>query len=83
MFTVSLGMARRLLAPRGELPLLEGLGKKVGFEVTVGRNGVVHVDGGGVKGTLEIGRAVQRVDEEGMDEVGQKKLVAEVLRKIS
>lgn len=83
MFSVSLGMARRLLAPKTELPLLEGLGAKVGFEVTVGRNGVVHVEGGKVKATLEIGRAVQRVDEEGMDEAGQRKLVGEVLRKIT
>ncbi|OAL05715.1 hypothetical protein IQ06DRAFT_373110 [Phaeosphaeriaceae sp. SRC1lsM3a] len=83
VFSVSLGMARRLLAPKTELPLLEGLGAKVGFEVTVGRNGVVHVEGGKVKATLEIGRAVQRVDEEGMDEAGQRKLVGEVLRKIT
>jgi exosome complex component RRP40 len=82
VFNVSLGMARRLLAPRGDLPLLEGLGGKLGFEVTVGRNGIVHVDGGNVKTTLAIGRAIQRVDEEAIDEAGQKKMVNEIMKKI-
>jgi exosome complex component RRP40 len=82
VFEISLGMARRLLAPKGELVLLEELGKKMGFEVTVGRNGVVHVDAGSVKGTLAIGRAIQRVDGEAVGEQGQRKMVAEILKKI-
>jgi exosome complex component RRP40 len=82
VFKISLGMSRRLLAPKGDLVLLEMLGGKVGFEVTVGRNGVVHVDGGNVKTTLAIGQAIQVVDEKAMDDAGQKKLVAEILKKI-
>ncbi|KAL5114239.1 exosome non-catalytic core subunit rrp40 [Pleosporales sp. CAS-2024a] len=82
VFGVSRAMARRLLAPRGELPLLEALGTKIGFEVTIGRNGIVHVDAGSVKATLAVGRAIQRVDDEALGEAAQKKLVADVLKKI-
>jgi exosome complex component RRP40 len=60
--------------------VLEGLGGKVGFEVAVGRNGVVHVDAGSVKMTLAIGRAVQKVDREGLGEEAQKKLVGDILK---
>jgi exosome complex component RRP40 len=82
VFSISLGMARRLLAPKGDLALLESLGGKVGFEVTVGRNGLVHVDAGAVKTTLAIGQAIQAVDERAIDDAGQKKLVADILKKI-
>jgi exosome complex component RRP40 len=82
VYKVSLGMARRLLAPKGDMVLLESLGGKVGFEVTVGRNGLVHVDGGSVKATLAIGQAIQLVDEQALDDVGQKKLAAEIVKKI-
>lgn len=82
VFPISLGMARRLLAPREELVLLEELGKKIGFEVTVGRNGVVHVDAGSVGKTLAVGRALQRVDVEAVGEAGQRKMVGEILKKI-
>ncbi|KAH8696850.1 hypothetical protein GQ44DRAFT_633944 [Phaeosphaeriaceae sp. PMI808] len=82
VFKISLVMARRLLAPKSDLILLEILGGKVGFEVTVGRNGLVHVDGGAVKTTLAIGQAIQAVDERALDSAGQKKLAADVLKKI-
>jgi exosome complex component RRP40 len=82
VFSISLGMARRLLAPKGDLLLLESLGGKVGFEVTVGRNGLVHVDAGAVKTTLAIGQAIQAVDERAIDDAGQKKLVGDILKKI-
>ena len=73
-------MARKMLAPKSELPLLNLLGAKLGFEVTVGRNGIVHIDGGGVKNTLAIGRAIQKVDQDALGDKGQKKLAAEVLK---
>ncbi|PSN70032.1 hypothetical protein BS50DRAFT_487618 [Corynespora cassiicola Philippines] len=84
VFKVSLGMARRLLAGRkkGGVAVLELFGEKVGFEVSVGRNGVVWVDGGSVKNTLAIGRAVQEVDEQALGEAGQKKLVEKVLKRL-
>jgi exosome complex component RRP40 len=83
VFKISLGMARRLLAgKKGGVVILQGLSEKMGFEVAIGRNGVLWVDGGNVKNTLAIGRAVQEVDEEGLDEKGQRKVVERVLKKL-
>ncbi|CBX95009.1 similar to exosome complex exonuclease Rrp40 [Plenodomus lingam JN3] len=82
LFKISLGMARRMLAAKGGLPLLETMGSKVGFEVTVGRNGLVHVEGGNVRTTLAVGRAIQEVDEKGLGEEGQKKVAASALKNI-
>ncbi|KAJ4286825.1 exosome non-catalytic core subunit rrp40 [Kalmusia sp. IMI 367209] len=83
VFKISLSMARRLLAGRkGGVTLLEVLGEKVGFEVTVGRNGLLHVDGGSLKATLVIGRAVQEVDEGALGEKAQKKVAERVLKSI-
>jgi exosome complex component RRP40 len=83
LFKISLGMARRLLAPKDDIPILQIMGAKVGFEVTVGRNGLVHVDGGNVKTTLAVGQAIQAVDEQALGEVGQKNLAAQVLKNIA
>jgi exosome complex component RRP40 len=81
VFSISLGMARRLLAGRkGGVSVLEGLSEKMGFEVAVGRNGMLWVEAGSVKRTLAVGRAVQEVDEGGLGEKGQKKVVDRVLR---
>lgn len=88
LFPVSMGMARRLIASmkggRGAkeagVVVLEGLGEKMGFEVVVGRNGVVWVDAGGVRGTLAVGRAIQEVDRKGLSVEEQRKLVGKVLR---
>lgn len=83
VFKISLGMARRLLAgSKGGVIILEHLGEKIGFEITVGRNGVVVVDGGTVKATLAIGKAVQEVDEQALGEKAQKKLAEKVLKSI-
>ncbi|KAJ4373862.1 exosome non-catalytic core subunit rrp40 [Neocucurbitaria cava] len=80
LFNVSLGMARRMLAAKGGITLLDLVGAKVGFEVTVGRNGLVHIDGGNVKTTLAIGRAIQEVDRGALGDDRQKKLAADVLK---
>jgi exosome complex component RRP40 len=83
VFPISLGMARRLLAgKKGQVSVLEGLAEKVGFEVAVGRNGVLWVDGGKVRLTLAIGRAVQEVDEKALGEAGQKKVVEKILKNL-
>ncbi|KAF2021920.1 exosome complex exonuclease-like protein Rrp40 [Aaosphaeria arxii CBS 175.79] len=84
VFKISLGMARRLLAGRkkGEVVVLEGLSEKVGFEVAIGRNGYLWVDGGNVKTTLAVGRAVQEVDEQALGEKGQRKVVERVLKSL-
>ncbi|CAG5177884.1 uncharacterized protein ALTATR162_LOCUS8426 [Alternaria atra] len=80
LFNVSLGMARRMLAARGGITLLETIGAKVGFEVTVGRNGLVHVDGGNTKTTLAIGQAIQEVDVAALGDEAQSKLAAATLK---
>ncbi|XPS71158.1 exosome non-catalytic core subunit rrp40 [Ascochyta lentis] len=80
LFTISLGMARRMLAPKTDLPLLDLVGAKVGFDITVGRNGLVHVDGGNVKTTLAVGRGIQEVDQKALGESAQRKLAADVLK---
>ncbi|CAI6337796.1 unnamed protein product [Periconia digitata] len=83
IFNVSLGMARRLLLKsKGEVIVLELIGAKVGFEITVGRNGIVHVDGANVKTILAVGRAIQEVDEQALGEKGQKKLAERVLKSL-
>jgi exosome complex component RRP40 len=83
VFKISLGMARRLLVgSKGGVTVLEHLGEKIGFEITVGRNGVVVVDGGSVRATLAIGKAVQEVDEQALGEKAQKKLAERVLKNI-
>lgn len=82
VFKISLGMARRLLAPKSELVLLDVLGAKVGFEITVGRNGVVHVDGGNVRTTLAVGRGIQDVDQKALGESAQRKLAADILKSL-
>lgn len=81
VFKISLGMARRLLAGRkGGVTVLEGLSERMGFEIAIGRNGFLWVDGGNVKATLAVGRAVQEVDEQALGEKGQKKIVERVLK---
>lgn len=83
VFRISAGMARRLLAgKKGGVVVLQGLSEKMGFEVAVGRNGVLWVDGGSVKNTLAVGRAVQECDEGGLDEKGQRRVVERVLKKL-
>ncbi|KAF2741243.1 hypothetical protein EJ04DRAFT_507088 [Polyplosphaeria fusca] len=83
VFKISLSMARRLLAGRkGGVSVLEGLSEKMGFEVAIGRNGMLWVDAGSVKATLAVGRAVQEADEQGLGEKGQKKAVDRALKKI-
>ncbi|KAF2197955.1 hypothetical protein GQ43DRAFT_379804 [Delitschia confertaspora ATCC 74209] len=83
VFKISLGMARRLLAGRkGGVTVLGGLSEKIGFEIAIGRNGVLWVDGGNVKTTLAVGKAVQEVDEHALGPEGQKKVVSKVLRDI-
>lgn len=82
LFDVSLGMARRMLAARGGMALLDQLGAKVGFEVTVGRNGLIHVDGGNVRTTLAIGRALQKVDRQALGDDKQKKLATDILKSL-
>lgn len=83
VFDVSLEMADRMLRKVG-VSALEDLGGKVpgGFEIVVGRNGKVWVDcaEAGVKGTMAVGRVVQQIDELGLTEKEQKKLVTRTVK---
>lgn len=70
VFSISLGMARRLLAKKkegmdvgGGLMVLEEIARKLAFEVAIGRNGLVWVKAEGVRETLLVGKALQEADK--------------------
>lgn len=67
VFSLSLGMSRRLLAKKkmneGGLFVLEEIAKKLAFEVAIGRNGLVWVKADGVRETLLVGKALQETDK--------------------
>lgn len=84
VFSVSLGMSRRLLAKKqkeeGGLVVLEEIAKTVPFEVAVGRNGIVWVKAEGVKETLVVGRALQTTDRDVLRVVEQENLVRKLMK---
>jgi exosome complex component RRP40 len=85
VFGVSLGMARRLMMAKpveqGGLVVLEELGQQgVAFEIAVGRNGRVWVDGRGVKSVLVVGRALVGTDGKGLGVEEQRKLVRRLVK---
>lgn len=93
LFDISTGFARRLLLPEsrvarpagdggGAVVVLELLAEKLGFEAAVGRNGKVWVDGGNVKTTLVVGKALVETDEKSLGLEQQRKLVARLLREM-
>lgn len=87
IFTVSLGMARRLMMPKpteqGKLVVLEELGEAgVAFEIAVGRNGKVWVDSKNPRTTLAVGKAIQDTDDKGLSMDEQKKLVKKLAREL-
>ncbi|QIW98579.1 hypothetical protein AMS68_004097 [Peltaster fructicola] len=65
IFNVSLAYARGLMAP-GEndaTAMLQALGEKISFEIAVGRNGLIWLNGADVKTTLSIGKALTDADQ--------------------
>lgn len=95
IFSVSLGMARRLLGDgkklakilrddAGEMAtgaeILEELGKQLAFECAVGRNGKVWVDSVDVRTTLCIGRCIAKSEDLNAEEV--RKLVRDEIRQL-
>jgi exosome complex component RRP40 len=87
VFGVSLGMARRLMmakpAEQGGLTVLEELGQQgVAFEIAVGRNGRVWVDGKGVKAVLAVGRALVETDGRGLGVEEQRMLVRALVKEL-
>lgn len=86
VYEISLGLARRLLMskPReqGGVAVLEELAEKgLRFEVAVGRNGKIWVNGEGVKTTLLVGVAVRQVDDQDLSLEQQVKLAAKLVRR--
>lgn len=93
LFDISLGFCRRLLLREsrvslpaeeggGAITVLEAMAEKVGFELAVGRNGKLWVDGGDIKKTLAVGKALQQTDQEGLSLEQQKRLAAKTLREL-
>lgn len=84
VFDVSLSFARRLMMGKsGGVVVLEGLSEVVAFEVAVGRNGRVWVDGGeDVRLTLVVGKILTEADEKNLDEAAQRELVKKALKKL-
>lgn len=84
VFSISLGMARRLMMPEpahhGGLVVLEALAAKVPFEMAVGRNGQVWIDAGRVVATLAVGRAIVEVDQATMGIEGQRAMVQKMVK---
>ncbi|KAK9241197.1 hypothetical protein V1525DRAFT_392408 [Lipomyces kononenkoae] len=75
---VSIGLARRLLAPSGTYggpSVVDVLGKLVPFEIAVGRNGRIWIDSESCKMTVAIIKVIQETEElpkEEMEERVQK-----------
>ncbi|KAG0650423.1 Ribosomal RNA-processing 40 [Hyphodiscus hymeniophilus] len=85
LFTISLGMARRLMLPRpaeqGRVVVLDEFGAAgVSFEIAVGRNGKLWVDSTSLKTTLAIGKAIQETDLKGLNPEEQKKLARKSMK---
>lgn len=82
VFEIGCGFARRLMlgGKRGGVVVLEAMSEKLAFEVAVGRNGRVWVSSESVPTVVAVGRALTTVDEEGLDEEGQRALVKKLLK---
>ncbi|KAF1992236.1 exosome complex exonuclease-like protein Rrp40 [Aulographum hederae CBS 113979] len=85
VYDISLGMARRLMLSPAKmreqgLVVLEALAEKVQFEIAVGRNGRVWVDGGNVAMTLAVGTCIVETDRGGLDFREQRRLVEKKLK---
>lgn len=88
VFSVSLGMARRLLMPRpadeGGLVVLRELeAAGAAFETAVGRNGKVWVESNSVKTVVAVGRALAETDGKNLSVEMQKKLVRKIIKDMS
>ncbi|KAH6888122.1 hypothetical protein B0T10DRAFT_68634 [Thelonectria olida] len=88
LFSISLGMARRLMMPKsvteGKVVVLEELGKAgLQFETATGRNGKLWVDSDSSKAIIAVGRAVQETDEKRLSVEDQVKLVRKLVKELS
>ncbi|KAH8169772.1 KH domain-containing protein [Sarocladium implicatum] len=85
LFSISQGMARRLMMPKGSgLVILEELGSAgLQFETATGRNGKFWVDSTSVQTIIAVGRAVQETDEKRLGVDDQKKAVKKIIKDLS
>ncbi|KAF2861475.1 hypothetical protein K470DRAFT_299185 [Piedraia hortae CBS 480.64] len=85
VFSISPGFARRLMMgmnekTKGGLVVLEEVGEKMRFEVAIGRNGKVWIDGDSTKAIIAIGRLLRKCDEEGWDVETQRQMAKRELK---
>lgn len=88
LYSVSLGMARRLMMARSvqdaKVVVLDELAAAgLQFETATGRNGKFWVDSESAKTIIVVGRAVQETDSQGLGIEEQKKLVRKLIKDIS
>ena len=88
LFSISLGMARRLMMPKsvteGQVAVLEELASAgLQFETATGRNGKFWANSESVKTVIAVGRAVQETDEKLLGTEEQKKLVRKIIKELS
>jgi exosome complex component RRP40 len=88
VFSISLGMARRLLMARsvedGKVVVLQELETAgAAFETAVGRNGRIWVDSASAKTIIALGRAITETDEKNLNVEMQKKLVRKLIKDLS
>lgn len=88
LYTISLGMARRLMVPRSaqdaRVVVLDELAAAgLQFETATGRNGRLWVDSENTKTVISVGRAVQETDRQNLDVDGQKRLVRKIIKDMS
>lgn len=88
LYSISLGMARRLMMPKsmqhGAIVVLEELGASgLQFETATGRNGRFWVESENIKTVIAVGRAVQETDAKGLGVDGQKRLVRSIIKELS
>lgn len=90
VFSISLGLARRLMLPKpaedGGVAVLDLLAEEDGlvFETAVGRNGKVWVGSEIVRTVVMVGRALAEVDERGpgFGVQEQRKLVRRLVKEV-
>lgn len=88
LFSVSLGMARRLMTPKsaadGKVVVLDELAAAgLQYETATGRNGKIWINSDNMKTVIVVGRAVQETDEKRLGVEEQKKLVRKLIKEMS
>ncbi|ORY67646.1 uncharacterized protein BCR38DRAFT_336857 [Pseudomassariella vexata] len=88
IYTISLGMARRLrmakLVEKGKVAVIEDLSSAgLAFEMAVGCNGKLWVNSENIKTILAVGRAVKETDEKNLGVEAQRKLARKLIKEMA